>query len=213
MRKICIVGNRGNMGKRYSAICDYLNIPWAGIDCPDPITVDDKIMRECDGVIIATPSSQHPENLKRYWESYKKPILCEKPIVHRLDLVAQMEDWLMSSKPNVQMVNQYRWLSHGEHVGDTVYDFVHHGKDGLNWDCINLIGMAMGKVELKEESPIWKCRLNGLDLHIEDMDVAYITMVSQWVKDPRDNIPYIIKAHRKVCAMEKAKWESEIAES
>ena len=58
--------------------------------------------------------------------------------------------------------------------------------------------MAKGEVQLKNDSPIWDCWINGKDLNIADMDFAYIEMVKDWIKNPTNNHDYILKAHKKV---------------
>ncbi len=122
--------------------------------------------------------------------------------------MAQLEDLIDKLKKagtRIQMVNQYDYLPKyqiaGKAVpvdGPTTYDYWNSGKDGILWDCIQLIYHAKGSISLANESPVWRAALNGHVLSIADMDQAYITMIERWLVDPACHYERILEAHGKV---------------
>ena len=184
MKKVFLVGYNGNMARRYRACLDYLGIEHCGVDLGG---FESGVIAQCDGIIIATPTQSHMDMIKRY-SAFDKPILVEKPI--------SLEPFILNGG-NVQMVNQYAFCGPFP-GGDTFYNNWNTGKDGLAWDCINIIGLAKGRVSLENTSPIWKCCINGKDLTLADVDMSYINMIDSWTKNPTSNTDYILKAHRKV---------------
>ncbi len=180
------------MGRRYGAILDYLKIDWEGID------IGDKPTKDYDGVIIATPTANHLEDIEYYATDY--PVLCEKPISKNFGYVkgicrmAKIQSW------SLRMVNQYEYLTNPKSNGPSFYDYYNHGKDSLPWDCINILGLAEGAYHLGEKSPVWNCAINGHLLKLSDMDQAYIKMIRDWLSGNFENVDYILKAHEKVRA-------------
>lgn len=188
MKKVAVIGANGNMGRRYAMIleqycdCEVVRIDW-----------DNKYrgnFNDCDGFIIATPTIIHFDDIV-YYNYYKKPILCEKPISKNVE---DLE--LLISNLDLSMINQYAFLDHGGD-GDTEYNYFKTGSDGLLWDCINIIGLARSSYNIKNDSLIWRCRLNGDTINIADMDQAYIDNIKAWVNGWR-NKEYILEAHKKV---------------
>ena len=183
-KKIYIVGYNGNMARRYRACLNYLGIEHCGVDLGG---FESGVIADCDGIIIATPTENHIKMIDRY-AAFKLPILCEKAI-SKVDF--ELPDI------NLQMVNQY------EHCGPfpggpTYYNCWNTGRDGLAWDCINIIGLADSMPQIENTSPIWKCMINGKELSLNDVDNGYVKMIDSWVKNPKPNIDYIKKAHQKV---------------
>ncbi len=194
MKRPLIMGCRGGMGQRYSAILRHLGIEFLGIDVGDPMPPKSQF----DGAIIVTPTLNHIAHVRRVAE-LGVPILVEKPIDTNtpevLDLVWDCEQ---EGVP-LRMVNQYEFLATKPRPpGESHYDFFRHGNDGLAWDCINIVGLAAGDVSLKETSPVWTCVINGQDINILDMDHAYISMIRSWVGGAHENYDYIRSAHTKV---------------
>ena len=180
--RVYLVGYEGNMARRHRACLDYLGIEHCGfdasrIDIGD--TVDTNELKKCDGIIIATPTSLHENHIKQF-ACFEKPMLVEKPI--------SLESFFINGG-NVQMVNQYAFCGPFP-GGDTFYNNWNTGKDGLAWDCINIIGLANGRVSLENTSPIWKCCINGKDLTLADVDMSYINMIDSWTKNPTSNTDY-----------------------
>ena len=185
---ILLVGNKGNMARRYSAILDYLKVQYTGIDQGDEIPPG-----EFDSIIICTPTEDHYQRIM-YFKDWDCPILCEKPIVKDK---AQLKN-LLSMDTTLAMVNQYKHMKLESTAGQTYYDYWNSGKDGPEWDCINIIGLAFETPSIMNYSPIWKCSINDNKLSIRNMDYAYIKMIEQWVKRPTGNKTYIEKAHKRV---------------
>lgn len=198
---ILILGSEGSMGKRYQAILKYLKVPFYKNDIKDPQPYFDK-MDIFTGVIIATPTDDHINTL-RILSQYSVPILCEKPLSkNQLDLEAIKG--MVNRGMNLTLMMQYKILQDQSSKGESYYDYFRHGNDGLAWDCFQIIALAKDKITLKEESPIWKCELNGKTLSLSDMDAAYITYVQNWIKNPGQSIDEIINYHEKV-----TKWASQ----
>ncbi len=191
---IYIVGKNGNMGKRYAAILNYLDVEVCGHDLEGP---NESEMKRAFGFIVATPTANHLDDMKKLF-IYEKPILCEKPFTKVMSDLAYFEDKNRSDLSLVQMVNQYQFLTKPG-KGETYYSYFKSGADGIHFDCINIIGLAHGRVALSNKSPIWDCMLNGTRLNLGMMDHAYIAMIKAWIKNPISNYAYARKAHEKVC--------------
>lgn len=190
---VFIAGIMGNMGSRYMKILSQmpkLNI--YGWDREVSFVQQAEFCRQknVDRIIIATPTSTHVDALNLFTSICPHiPILCEKPIARQA---------LDGSPDNLTMVNQYAYLVDPDSIGKTYYNYWKTGNDGLYWDCINIIGMANGDVEVKADSPIWQCQINGKQLSLADMDQAYVDMIEDWVKEPIPNGDYIDHAHMAV---------------
>lgn len=198
-KPVIVVGYLGNMGKRYTAILDYLDHPWIGIEDMG-VHYDNQMEQQISGlhvqeyhsVLIATPTSTHMDMIKKY-KGLNLPILCEKPISYGEEDI----DWLFNNNINIAMINQYHYLSGVG--GATYYDFYNTGKDSIQWDCINIVGMArQEKAYINNKSPEWNCCINGKRLTIEDVNAAYVDMIREWLGEPKSNLEYIKEAHKKV---------------
>lgn len=192
--KPLILGARGNMGRRYGAIMDYLGVPYYAVDDGDTLPTD------FDGVLIATPTALHKPHIEHF-ASAGVPILCEKPIAKTMAEVDAITDTCTKHGTCLEMVDQYKFLASYSN-GQTYYDYFRHGTDGLYWDCINIIGNARGVVTLGEKSPIWTCQINGVAISLANMDGAYIQMIRRWLNEPESGLPYIYHAHEKTAQME-----------
>jgi hypothetical protein len=102
------------------------------------------------------------------------------------------------------MVLQYDYIKVrglDEKHGWSGYNYYNHGKDGLAWDCLQIIGLAHDstQLEVQETSPYWLAYLNGYKLSLSDMDQAYIDMLRDWVSIPkRYSDEFIILMHERV---------------
>lgn len=192
MKKVAVIGARGNMGLRYAMILkEYCYVDVIEVDVNNYITCD---LSKCDGFIIATPTENHLIDICVY-KQWGKPILCEKPIIKTkadYDCLAKV----LESGLDLSMINQYDFLCHGNQ-GHTEYNYFKTGKDGLMWDCINIIGTAKSSYDIKKSSLIWKCILNGDRVNFAEIDKAYINNIKGWVSGWR-NTDYILEAHSKV---------------
>lgn len=196
MESLCIVGGKGNMGRRYASICRFLGINHFPADVGDPIEY-------ATHYVIATPTDTHLDIIFGLHEKFGKKIsiLCEKPFTTDPSEIVKLS-WLRS---NVYMVNNYAFYPGflESTLGPTVYDFYNSGPHGLAWDCIQLLELASASVKLLNQSPIWQCQINGIRMQREPLDLAYVEMIrafwtgktkSLWGKDR------IVSAHRKAAS-------------
>jgi hypothetical protein len=192
MKKVAVIGARGNMGLRYAMILrEYCDVEVIEIDLHNYISCDHT---DCDGYIIATPTDEHLNDILLY-SQWKKPILCEKPIVKNKTDYYKLVD-ICITDIDLSMINQYSFLDRGNE-GKTEYNYFKTGKDGLVWDCINIIGNARKAYDIKKSSLIWSCVLNGDTINFADIDKSYIDNIKAWVNGWR-NKGYILQAHSKV---------------
>lgn len=172
IKKVCIVGSSGNMGKRYGSILDYLKIPYQSIDVHN-FTLS--LHSDVDGIIICTPTDKHYQSIMEFAD-HGLPILCEKPITKNL---SELYD-LLKLPIELSMINQYRFFDSNQ-VGLTSYNFYNSGSDGLIYDCINLIGMATDNVYLSKVNPVWSCMINGSHVNRKQVDDSYLVNIKNWV--------------------------------
>lgn len=199
----CVIGCNGNMGRRYMSILSYLKEPALGSDFLDDIP-------KASHYIIATPTPTHLDVLARLIDKHGTngdiSILIEKPVTKRPELL----DVITKTKNQIYMVNQYAYArTYKKGMMPTKYDYFNSGKDGLGWDCIQLIHLARGSVELKNDSPVWDCKINGALQSAASVDRMYINMIKDFLSDgvylnKLWGAEDIIAAHRKALAYEKS---------
>jgi hypothetical protein len=201
--RVLVIGAMGNMGRRYRTILTYLGHEWVGVDVG--VSMDQVIDHafEVDGIIIATPTETHGAYICAL-AHVGKPILCEKPITKDLMEMATIARVVKHHGTNLTMVMQYKELLTMPSIGWTYYNYWNTGKDGLIWDCIQIIGLARSDISIQNDSPVWRCRINGRSLNLADMDRAYIKMVAGWLKKPGQDIDEIQAIHHKVDAFERS---------
>lgn len=189
--KVFISGIDGNMGRRYRAIFTSLGHTVIGAD-REASYIDQAYFvtnKNIDRIVIATPTESHLDAINIFGGAVGRPMLCEKPIA---------KSGLVDGHNPLTMINQYEYLVDKDCIGPTYFDYWNTGKDGLHWDCINIIGLAKNRVELSNVSPTWQCQINGQRLSIADMDGAYIQMCHDWIQDPKYNHKYIEHCHSRV---------------
>jgi hypothetical protein len=198
--KVYIFGYLGGMGRRYRAILESLGHEVGGEDRQNLLNFS---LADADAVIIATPTRTHAHVLMQV-KDCGKPILCEKPISKSITVADEVLWELRKAGARLEMVNQYAELDPAGD-GPTTYNCYRHGDDGLYWDCISLIRLARGPIELREDSPTWQCTLNGRQLTLGDVDAAYLRMIDRWLRDPtRGDYNELMQAHNKVADLEAA---------
>lgn len=203
---ILIVGANGSMGQRYQAILSRLDISCAPLDLIHTDADYQYQAAKSDGIIIATPTHTHCDLINKF-VPYKIPILCEKPMSKNMAELNETLDYVKSEKANLTMTLQYDVLDDKQGAGLSYYDYFRHGSDGLIWDCIQVIGLARGNVYLSEESPIWRCHLNGRQLQFSDMDVAYVKFIKDWLREPGEDTSRIIDIHAKTHEYVRENWK------
>ena len=198
--KVAVIGGAGNMGQRYCRILDHLKVENFIIDRYEAgFSENEKHLGKATHIIIASPTMWHVTHLEKY-SKYDVPMLCEKPICKTR---AELER-VLKIKPFVRMINQYQFYKVNDdyHGGRTYYNYFKTGGDTLNWDCINIIGLAESDFKIENTSPIWDCWINGHRLHLCDMDSMYIRNIEDWLNYNYDNKAYIKHAHEKIFNLE-----------
>lgn len=198
---IMILGAKGNMGRRYAAILKTLKHPVIGFDVESTYQDFKNAIPLVDGIIIATPTPTHAHYLTALADS-GKPILCEKPLSTNPKEVRRLMDLYRARKGKLRMVMQYQNMISGANDGESYYDYYNHGRDGLKWDCIQIIALAKRDFWLGESSPIWKCKINDKKLDIANMDFAYIDEIKHWLSRPAQDLGYLKAIHDKVAEFE-----------
>jgi len=198
MKKVIVLGGLGNMGRRYCAILRHIGANPIPLDVKDESIL--RLEKEADGasgIIIATPTSQHVADILDFI-GLGLPILVEKPISKLMSRVEHCCSTAQKNNVKLEMVNQYKGMVDANDSGLTCYNYWNHGRDGLVWDCISVVALAKGNIELAETSPIWTCIVNGFRLDQAKMDYAYVGMIMRWLAEPKFDPEYIISAHEKV---------------
>ncbi len=153
-----------------------------------------------NGVIVATPTDSHIGWLDKLVR-LGIPVLCEKPICKDLGKLEETLALYDSENVPLNMVNQYWELPMVSGVGHTEYNYWNHGKDGMAWDCIQLVGLAKSTLTLRDDSPMWRCHINGSQIDLREMDVAYIRMIQNWMKHPGQVLADIMSLHEKTAIL------------
>lgn len=180
---VCVIGSKGNMGRRYMAILRKLGVIHQGVDLWDQVP-------EHDHYIVATPTDTHTEVLMDLMQmkTYQK-ILVEKPVTKDPSQLRRLAHMAKMGGHKVYMVNQYAYRGHSRKKPGakpatelTEYDYFNTGKDGLLWDCIQLIHMAEAEVRLSTVSPVRNCRINGRIYDSATTDHLYVSMIRDFIR-------------------------------
>lgn len=193
---VLIVGAQGNMGKRYQAIFNYLRVNTFLADIKTPHSHLKRMAENANAILVATPTQTHCRLVKSL-VPFQKPILCEKPLSTDISEAIKTLRYIERKKANFSMVLQYAMFDDPDTEGETYYNYFKHGGDGLVWDCFQIIGLARTRVHIYEDSPIWKCQLNGNQLNLQYMDRAYVEFIEQWLKTPGMSTEFIETLHHK----------------
>jgi hypothetical protein len=109
--------------------------------------------------------------------------LCEKPI----DQSAKRIQELIDLGADGRMVCNWAFVSQNPLIpgmNQVQYDNYNTGKDGLAWDCIQLIHLAKDFPELSTNSPYLNCHINGTRIHEGHIALSYKKMIEAWLEDP-----------------------------
>jgi len=195
--KIAVIGGFGNMGRRYCSILRFLGVDHYIID----LKTDRMIQPNTTGLIVASPTDSHYGVINEF-SGFSLPILCEKPLAKNREEF----NTILNYPGQLRMINQYEyWFKSKQYThnskksGHTFYGYYNSGGDGINWDCINIIGLSNSdSVNLSNEYPIWECWINGVRIPREEMDEAYIWNIEDWLNNYDSNRFYTIHAHNRV---------------
>lgn len=200
---VLIIGGKGSIGTRYQAVLRYLDKPFVVADVEHSQAQTLEMAKKSDGVIIASPTDSHSDWIHAL-SPLRKPILCEKPVCKDLSELSRVLMRVSGDKTPFKMVFQYSIFDDPGSKGWSHYNYFRTGKDGLVWDCIQIVGLARGRLELENDSPIWRCILNGKAVDFSAMDAAYIHMMRQWFREPSHDPGMIRAIHEKTAALDKA---------
>jgi len=152
---------------------------------------------DAERIILCTPTENHFQYLQNLIP-LQKPILCEKPITKKLSELEKVLSTVENHKTPFSMTFQYSELVNPLSEGPSLYRFFRSGKDGLVWDCLQIIGLAKGEIQLSNDSPVWRCVLNGTELNLGQMDFAYLNFVRKWTEGRIYQSPEMLfKIHEK----------------
>lgn len=201
--KTLVIGHKGSMGQRYCAILKHLKIPFCGVDKDVTSSEVLKLAEHSKNVIICTPTESH-----YFWAKklipMNKNILCEKPITKSLEELTHIFDLVSDHKSLFTMTMQYKELVKDFSVGTSEYNYFRTGKDGLAWDCLQIIGLARGPFVIDNKSPIWKCKINGIRLNLSDMDLAYVNYTRKFLFTKKSHdLDFLFEVHRKTNELNK----------
>lgn len=182
--RVLVCGNRGNMGRRYTAILNYLGVENIGVDNGDLTPHPDTY----DRAIIATPSDIHMY-VCEMMANLHKPFLCEKPIDKDPAKIQKLIDLCKKKRVDGRMVCNWAFTGRlkfypGEN--QVQYSNYNTGKDGLAWDCIQLIYLAKGFPELSTGSPYLQAHIDGDRVHEGHIARSYKTMIDVWLQGGDD---------------------------
>lgn len=199
MMRILIIGNKGSMGRRWTACLKYLREDVLGFDIGGPVPT----APEFDRAIIASPTDTHV-----MWAEYLinagKDFICEKPVDKDPAVIRRLADKAKFAGVDGRMccnwlfaVNQALLLGRGPdgrqgataNMGEMEieYKYYNSGKDGFFWDCIQLIYLS-GKFKYDRTSPMFEAFVNGDPVTLEMVERSYLIMLSEWMYGDRNRL-------------------------
>lgn len=184
--KVLLIGGLGSIGKRYAAILRNLKVNFDTYD----ITVRfEPKFENYDSFIVATPTDTHLDYLKKL-KSFGRPILCEKPISKNVDDIPTDLD--------AYVVCNYLYVVRMLNLPSPFkifYDYYNTGKDGMHWDCCQLIYLDP-QAKLRTNSHRWNLNVNDNWIKYRNLEEAYYRMISDFVFDKRGQLWTMTDAKR-----------------
>lgn len=174
--RVLLLGDKGSIGRRYASILTYLKIPWVGRDSNTSKLMIDPLDTEYEKAIVAVPTDMHYKYCKALLEM-GIPFLCEKPLSKDPE---ECEDLLRRDKEWIgHVVCNYQYVFKG--TKPVSYNYYKTGKDGLYWDCAQLIYLNKGVV-IETKSPCLEVVSLNKVISYEEIERSYVSMVSDWYK-------------------------------
>jgi hypothetical protein len=185
---ILLVGGLGSIVTRYRAILENMGIPYDIYDYHTGIlsnTHGETNLQDIkfDKAIICTPTDTHIRYCQEL-ELTGKPYLCEKP------LTKDPEELVLAEKfQRGYMVCNYKiLLDHVSRDGHIVYDYYRTGKDGLLWDCCQLLYLDP-LAYVNNKSPIYRLHVHNPydeydcygEIPYQLVERSYISMIIKFV--------------------------------
>ena len=206
--RILIIGSKGNMGRRYVAICKYLGHEVVECDLHNDAAIMDNPPK-VDRCIIATPLYWHTN-----WCSWcvlnKIPFLCEKPISKIIENIKALNKICDDNRVDGRMVCNWMFLACPERLiigkENIYFDYYNTGKDGF-WDLIQPVYIAKEFI-FNNESPIYKCSINENHYSQLHFDKSYLIMIHDWIAESKYiwSLGDAIKAHEKLMEWKDKNW-------
>lgn len=172
---ICLIGGKGSIGSRYAAIMKWNKIPHVIYDIDTP-EID---LFSYEKYIIATPTETHVKFLE---ELKGKKILCEKPVCKNPSEIPDMN--------NAYVVNNWLYVTRLMQLEGPFmieYDFYRTGRDGLLWDCCQLLYLDPEAI-LNKRSPKWNVTINGKPVAYRTLEDSYNRMILDFHNSKYENL-------------------------
>lgn len=204
---VLVIGASGNMGRRYCSILQYLR------QTPIKVDIGDNCFgcQEYTHAIIATPTDTHFEICKKLAE-LDKTYLCEKPLSKNPDEIKELIAIEGRTKSKGYMVNNWSFATgfvgafFGINKDMVYYNNWNTGKDGVLWDCIQLIYLAKDfNIQICTGSPVFRAFCGDNNVSLTDIDKSYISMIDNFLSSKKYlwGLQDALAATEKVIAYEK----------
>lgn len=188
--KVAVIGGKGAIGRRYVSIINYLGHEAIVIDKPGahPTRILEFQPRDFDKAIIAVPTEGH---LTWAWHLIIRgyDVLIEKPLSHNEKDCRSLIKLKSSLYGHASVVCNYKYVM-DNYPGQRLhtYDFFHSGKEGIYWDCCQLIYLSP-EIELNTRSPWW-CLIteNREMIDYRLVEISYIKMVDDFITGKYENL-------------------------
>ena len=193
------------MGTRYAKILEEEGIEFYVLDQHN-LGAAKRLFEHTTKAIIATPTELHTQYVTKCIER-EIPVLCEKPITKNVDELERILNH-RNAEVFLHMVCNYKYAYQKakDRYGDqlfyqdkkTRYMFENSGKDGLAWDCIQLIYLAEGRVQFGRSGKTWTCYINGVPIRYQDVIEGYRQMLLDFMADRLEtpNKKRLLGAHK-----------------
>lgn len=182
--KIAIIGSSGNIGSRYAAILKYLEHEVLEIEYNTPKEAIVEILNIAEKAIVCTQTPYHIRWCRRLVK-YKIPFLCEKPVSTNLQSVKNLNSACRKIRLDARMVSNWKFVL-GDMRADShnvYYNFYNTGKDGTEWDLIQLLYLA-NTIEFHTDSIEFSATIDGNHVSLDDIARSYILMLKAWITQP-----------------------------
>jgi len=182
--KITIIGSAGNIGSRYAAILKHLKHEVLDIEYNTPKELITEILDVAEKAIVCTQTQYHIRWCRRLIK-HQIPFLCEKPISTNLQSVKNLNGACRKIRLDARMVCNWKFVL-GDMRADghnVYYDYYNTGKDGTEWDLIQLFHLA-NTMEFHTKSIEFNATIDGNYISLDDIANSYILMLKAWVSQP-----------------------------
>ena len=179
---VLLIGGLGSIGLRYQAILKSINVPFIVYDYGSPLEDSPDYNGQknipniqFDKAIICSPTETHI-NYVHQLIHLGKTFLCEKPLSKDMEDMESLPDY-----PAGFVVCNYKFLVKPYGMSPSIrYDYYKSGRDGLLWDCCQLIYLDP-ECELKNESPLWNLHVNCKEVPYRALELSYVQMIKSFI--------------------------------